>query len=84
MKGSCFYCNHCLPCPAAINIADVNKYLDIALLDKKHIPPSVVNHYMALEHRASECIACKNCQERCPFSVPVVENMEKAAAIFGV
>jgi len=82
MKGSCFYCNHCLPCPASINIADVNKYLDIALLDEDHIPPSVISHYMSMEHRASECIACGSCQERCPFSVPVIKNMEKAAVIF--
>ena len=90
MKGSCVYCNHCLPCPSEINIADVNKYLDIALLsegkqlDEKNIPPSVAAHYRALEHRASECIACGNCEERCPFSVPVVQNMKKAAALFGV
>jgi len=83
MKGSCVYCNHCLPCPAQINIADVNKYLDIALLDEKNIPPSVASHYRSLEHRASECIACGSCEERCPFSVPVTQNMKKAAGLFG-
>jgi predicted aldo/keto reductase-like oxidoreductase len=83
MKGSCVYCNHCLPCPARINIADVNKYLDIALLDEKNIPPSVASHYRSLEHRARECTACASCEERCPFSVPVIEKMKKAAALFG-
>jgi predicted aldo/keto reductase-like oxidoreductase len=82
MKGSCVYCNHCLPCPAQINIADVNKYLDIALLDEKNIPPSVASHYRSLEHRAPECTACGSCEERCPFSVPVIGNMKKAAALF--
>ena len=83
MKGSCVYCNHCLPCPSEINIADVNKYLDIALLDEKNIPPSVASHYRALEHKASQCISCGSCEERCPFSVPVIGNMKKAAALFG-
>jgi len=82
MKGSCVYCNHCLPCPVEINIADVNKYLDIAVLDEKNIPPSVVSHYKAMEHHAAECIECGNCEERCPFSVQVIKNMKKAAAIF--
>jgi len=82
MKGSCVYCNHCLPCPAQINIADVNKYLDIALLDEKNIPPPIISHYRSLEHRAAECIACASCEERCPFSVPVIGNMKKAAALF--
>jgi predicted aldo/keto reductase-like oxidoreductase len=84
MKGSCVYCNHCLPCPAEINIADVNKYLDIALLDEKNIPPSALSHYRALEHHGSDCSACGSCEERCPFSVPVIQNMKKAAALFGV
>jgi len=83
MKGSCVYCNHCLPCPSEINIADVNKYLDIAVLDERNIPPSVASHYRVLEHHASECIACGSCEGRCPFSVPVVENMRKAAALLG-
>jgi len=84
MKGSCVYCNHCLPCPAEINIADVNKYLDIALLDEKNIQPSVASHYRALQHHGSECISCGSCEERCPFSVQVAHNMEKAAALFGI
>jgi predicted aldo/keto reductase-like oxidoreductase len=83
MKGSCVYCNHCLPCPSEINIADVNKYLDIAVLDENNIPPSVASHYRALEHRASECTECGSCEERCPFRVPVMQNMKKAAGLFG-
>jgi len=94
MKGSCVYCNHCLPCPAEINIADVNKYLDIALLGteaedrgspptENNIPPSVLSHYRSLKHKAKECLACGKCEERCPFSVPVIKNMNKAAALFG-
>jgi predicted aldo/keto reductase-like oxidoreductase len=83
MKGSCVYCNNCLPCPAQIDIACVNKYLDIALLDEMNIPPSVAGHYRSLEHSASECTACGSCEERCPFSVQVIQNMKKAAALFG-
>jgi predicted aldo/keto reductase-like oxidoreductase len=81
MKGSCVYCNHCLPCPSEINIADVNKYLDIALLDEKNIAPGAASHYRALQHKASECTTCGSCEERCPFSVPVMQKMKKAAAL---
>ncbi|MDR2078924.1 MAG: aldo/keto reductase [Treponema sp.] len=83
-KGNCVYCNHCLPCPREINIADVNKYLDIAALDEKAIPPGVAQHYKALNSHGSDCVACGSCEERCPFSVPVIKNMEHAAALFGV
>jgi predicted aldo/keto reductase-like oxidoreductase len=82
-KGSCVYCNHCLPCPSNINIADVNKYLDIAKLNENAIPSSIVQHYTSMDHCGGECISCGSCEERCPFSVPVIKNMEKAASLFG-
>jgi predicted aldo/keto reductase-like oxidoreductase len=80
-KERCVYCNHCLPCPSEINIASVHKYLDIAVLDETNIPPGIASHYRDLDHRAGECIACGSCEERCPFSVPIVANMKKAAAL---
>lgn len=82
-KGSCVYCNHCLPCPSGINIAMLTKYLDIAALDEGQVPPSIRQHYAALEGHGSDCVACGSCEERCPFGVPVMENMEQAARIFG-
>ncbi len=81
-KGHCVYCSHCLPCPADIDIAAVNKYLDIAKLDEKNIPPSVRSHYSSLAHNGADCISCGNCEKRCPFGVPIIENMSKAAKLF--
>ncbi|MDR0512338.1 MAG: aldo/keto reductase [Treponema sp.] len=83
LKGSCMYCNHCLPCPSGIDIARVTKYLDIAVVNETGIPPSIAAHYRELENRASDCIACADCESRCPFAVPVVQNMKKATALFG-
>jgi len=80
-KGHCVYCNHCLPCPFGINIANVHKYLDIAVLDEANVPPSIVSHYRSMDRHASDCSACGSCEERCPFSVPVVANMKKAVAL---
>jgi predicted aldo/keto reductase-like oxidoreductase len=82
-KGHCVYCNHCLPCPSGINIADVHKYLDIAVLDEANVPPSIRSHYRSLDRRASDCSACGSCEERCPFSVPIMANMKKAVALLG-
>ncbi len=83
MKGSCVYCSHCLPCPSEIDIANVNKYLDIAKLDEANIPPSIKQHYASLSAHGSDCIGCGSCEERCPFSVPIIDNMAKANELFG-
>ncbi len=81
-KGSCVYCNHCLPCPAEIDIAAVTKYLDIALMDEDAVNKGVGQHYRELAAHGSDCIKCGCCESKCPFSVSVMENMDKAAEIF--
>ena len=83
-KGSCVYCNHCLPCPSEIDIASLTKYLDIARLSPENIPPSIAQHYRSLERHGSDCMECRSCEERCPFSVPIVENMRQATSLFGL
>ncbi|MGI6239683.1 MAG: aldo/keto reductase [Christensenellales bacterium] len=82
-RGNCVYCNHCLPCPAEIDIAAVNKYLDIARLDKANVPPMVRAHYQGMNANGKDCIECGSCEERCPFGVPVIENMSEAAQLLG-
>jgi len=82
-KGNCVYCSHCQPCPAGIDIAAVNKYLDIARLDTANVPPSIRSHYLSLSHVGSECIGCGSCENRCPFGVPIIENMAEAARLLG-
>lgn len=80
--GHCVYCGHCQPCPQGIDIAAVNKYLDIARLDEANVPPAIRSHYLQLAHSGNECIACRRCEARCPFHVPIVENMRSAVSIF--
>jgi hypothetical protein len=82
VSGACMYCNHCLPCPQQIDIAAVHKYYDLAR-HQTIIPATVRDHYLALHAHASDCIECGDCEERCPFGVPVEANMVKAAALFG-
>jgi predicted aldo/keto reductase-like oxidoreductase len=83
LSGQCMYCNHCLPCPAEIDIAATLRLLDIASLDASSMPDSVKEQYDALDNTASACIECGACEERCPFDVPVIERMQRAVELFG-
>jgi predicted aldo/keto reductase-like oxidoreductase len=83
-KGSCVYCNHCLPCPSEIDIAAVTKYLDIATMDTTAVNKGIGQHYRSLSAHGSDCIQCGSCESKCPFSVSIMDNMDSAAEIFGL
>ena len=80
-QGECTYCGHCKPCPAEIDIAMVNKYYDLAVMQPE-VPATVKAHYLALEHGADACIGCKSCESRCPFGVKIADRMKKTAELF--
>lgn len=81
-QGHCMYCGHCAPCPKGIDVATVTKFLNLTVA-QGDMPETVREHYAILPHKAGECISCGACEKRCPFGVPVVENMKRAAEVFG-
>ncbi len=81
-SGQCTYCGHCAPCPAGIDIAMVNKLLDLALMQPE-VPATVRAHYEGLSANGSDCIACGGCERRCPFGVKAMERMKQAEKVFG-
>lgn len=82
-RGECTYCGHCKPCTAELDIAMINKYYDLAIMQSE-VPATVRSHYELLEHHASECVDCHECEPRCPFGVPIAERMEKTKELFGL
>jgi len=80
LKGSCVYCNHCLPCPVGIDIGMTIRLADTAAYELKE---GIVAEYEALPVKASECNECGECVERCPFGVDIITSMNRAVAIFG-
>ena len=81
-SGHCMYCGHCAPCSKKIDIASVNKYLDLSLI-QDDVPETLKNHYDLLEHHASECIECGACMKNCPFGVDIINKMKQAVKLFG-
>ena len=81
-QGHCMYCGHCAPCPKEIDVAAVTKLLNLTKAQGS-IPETVREHYGVLKHKAAECAACGACEKRCPFGVPIVENIKQASRVFG-
>ena len=81
--GHCMYCGHCAPCTSHIPIAQVHRYLDLALAQGQ-VTETLRDHYQLLAHHAGECIACGQCMSRCPFEVDIIEKMKQAEKLFNL
>lgn len=79
--GQCTYCGHCQPCAVGIDIATVNKFADLALI-QPGVPQSIREHYLALDKNAADCIGCGMCEPNCPFGVKIAARMEETAQLF--
>lgn len=78
-SGVCVYCNHCKPCPAGLEIGLMNKYYDLSQAGDA----LARNHYQKLEKKASDCMECGHCNNRCPFHVDQMARMKTIATYFG-
>ena len=77
-SGKCVYCNHCKPCPQKLDIGLINKYYDLA----KAGDALAVSHYEKLTKKASDCVQCGHCNNRCPFHVDQMARMKTIAKYF--
>ncbi len=79
VEGECVYCNHCLPCEAGIDVA---KTIRLTVSARAGVSGPLRAEYDALPAKASDCIECGSCMERCPFKVDVISRMHQAVEMF--
>ncbi|MFW9924529.1 MAG: aldo/keto reductase [Candidatus Thorarchaeota archaeon] len=79
VTGECVYCNHCQPCPADIDIGYLNRLYDVG---KIIMTDELKKNYNKVEAKASACVQCGDCLDRCPFEVKIIEKMKDIAAMF--
>jgi len=64
-------------------------YIDIAVIMRLLVPAerwgiddTLQADYNALPAKASDCLECGDCAERCPFEVDVIAQMRRAVELF--
>ena len=79
--GQCTYCHHCLPCSEGIEIGWIIWHVD-------QVPgrgiEQVKEWYAEFPVKASACVECGICVERCPFDVDIIGKMHEAVTLFEV
>jgi uncharacterized protein len=76
--GQCTYCQHCLPCPEGIEVGWIIYQLDQV---PTHGIEQVKEWYAGFPVKASACVECGVCVERCPFDVEIIAKMREAASL---
>ena len=80
--GFCRMCNYCQPCPQQIMISAI-MYTRVAItrFDPKRIFEGEWNTFM---EKVPDCIDCGECEERCPYNLPIRERIKEAAHQYAV
>jgi predicted aldo/keto reductase-like oxidoreductase len=80
----CTKCSYCMPCPNGVNIPGVFEFYNEAFLYEDVSGARFKYQIFVLESaQAGVCIACRECEDKCPQKIPVSEWMPKVHALLG-
>jgi len=80
----CTKCGYCMPCPNDVDIPrNLAVYNQGSMYEKPDQAREEYNQWIPEEERASACIQCRECEEKCPQSIPISEWMERVHAVLG-
>jgi predicted aldo/keto reductase-like oxidoreductase len=78
----CTDCKYCLPCPSGVNLPRVFEiYNDLLMYGNERHAQMVYNSFMNEDERASLCIECGECLDKCPQSIEIPDWLAKAHEI---
>jgi predicted aldo/keto reductase-like oxidoreductase len=78
-KTFCHRCEYCMPCEQGVQIPSVLIFKAAA----KRLSPEMVAAWLgkAMESVA-ECIECGQCEEKCPYSLPIADLLKENLALY--
>jgi len=79
VKVGCTACAYCMPCPQGVNIPMMfSSFNDTFVFPHKAEAVSMLyNVFLKPESRASACIECGECEEKCPQHIEIREQLKK-------
>ena len=67
----CRRCMYCMPCPQGIHIALIQELGDKVTVQVEQIQSFCREKYAEQEHTVEDCADCGECEEKCPYDLPV-------------
>jgi hypothetical protein len=77
-KVGCTGCAYCMPCEAGVSIPTMfSAYNDSFVFPHRaEMVALIYNRFLKPEQRASACIECGECEEKCPQHIPIREELK--------
>lgn len=77
-KVGCTGCSYCMPCQAGVSIPTMfSAYNDSFVFPHRAEMVAVLyNMFLKPEQRASACIECGECEEKCPQQIPIRQELK--------
>lgn len=80
---SCTSCKYCMPCPNKVSIPEIiENRNEWELFNHNPKIKEAYNMFIVPKRRASACIECGECEEKCPQHLPIIKIMKESAEIF--
>ncbi len=74
----CTACSYCMPCPNNVNIPrNFELYNGSVVYEDVSGSQTTYNNFFNEANRASACVQCRICEEKCPQRIPISEWMPK-------
>lgn len=73
----CRRCGYCMPCPYGLNIPFL--FILQGYYSRYHLEDWALQRLNKLDKKYSDCTACGECLEKCPYHLPIPDMMEEFA-----
>ena len=77
----CRRCGYCMPCAAGIDIPQM--FIFHLQYTRYGLKTAIPERYKGQKVKASACIECGECEERCPYNLPIRERMKQVGKDLG-
>ncbi|MGD8968025.1 MAG: aldo/keto reductase [Anaerolineae bacterium] len=79
----CTQCQYCMPCPHGVDIPENFEVYNQGVMYDKPDHARRSYGFIDEEKRANACIACLECEDQCPQSIPISEWMVHVHEVLG-
>jgi hypothetical protein len=84
LRVDCTGCGYCMPCPNGVNIPNnFGQYNDAYLFKSIEMNSFFYNQFMAPQERASACVDCMDCVEKCPQKINIPQELKEVHKLLG-